>query len=73
MGGNRALAGGCRCCRERVVSQAAFGYRVYTEKAIEMAGESAGSTPNGHRRAVRTAAPGAAENAEEKAGEARWD
>ncbi|MGO9925652.1 MAG: aminotransferase class I/II-fold pyridoxal phosphate-dependent enzyme, partial [Mycobacterium sp.] len=34
-----------------------FGYRVYTEKAIEMTGESAVSTPNGHRSAVRTAAP----------------
>jgi Orn/Lys/Arg decarboxylase, C-terminal domain len=34
-----------------------FGYRVYTEKAIEMAGESAVSAPNGHRSAVRTAAP----------------
>jgi arginine decarboxylase len=28
-----------------------FGYRVYTEKAIEMVSESAGSAPNGHRRA----------------------
>jgi arginine decarboxylase len=33
-----------------------FGYRVYTEKAIEMVSESAGSAPNGHRSAVRTAA-----------------
>jgi arginine/lysine/ornithine decarboxylase len=34
-----------------------FGYRVYTEKAIEMVNESAGSTANGHRRTVRAAAP----------------
>lgn len=34
-----------------------FGYRVYTEKAIEMVGESIGLTPNGHRPAGRTAAP----------------
>jgi arginine decarboxylase len=34
-----------------------FGYRVYTEKAIEMASSSAGLTPNGHRFAVRTAPP----------------
>ena len=46
-----------------------FGYRVYTEKAIEMAGESAGSTPNGHRHAVRTAAP-APQKASKKSGRA---
>jgi arginine decarboxylase len=34
-----------------------FGYRVYTEKAIEMAGASAGLTSNGHRSAVRTPTP----------------
>jgi arginine decarboxylase len=35
-----------------------FGYRVYTEKAIEMVGESSGATVgNGHRSAVRAAAP----------------
>jgi len=34
-----------------------FGYRAYTEKAIEMANESAASAPNGHRSAVRTDAP----------------
>ncbi|OIN78787.1 aminotransferase class I/II-fold pyridoxal phosphate-dependent enzyme [Mycobacterium malmoense] len=34
-----------------------FGYRVYTEKAIEMVGESIGLTPNGHRPAGHTAAP----------------
>jgi arginine decarboxylase len=36
-----------------------FGYRVNSEKAIEIASESAGSTANGHRRTVRTAAPSA--------------
>jgi arginine/lysine/ornithine decarboxylase len=34
-----------------------FGYRVYTEKAVETVGGSAVSAPNGHRSAVRTAAP----------------
>ena len=35
-----------------------FGYRVYTEKAIEMLGESVGATAgNGHRSVVRAAAP----------------
>jgi arginine decarboxylase len=35
-----------------------FGYRVYTEKAIEMLGESAGATAgNGHGATVRAAAP----------------
>src|ERR1700754_2260163 len=35
-----------------------FGYRVYTEKAIEMLGESAGTTAgNGNRSAARTASP----------------
>ena len=31
-----------------------FGYRVYTEKAIEMVGESVGASSNGHRPAVST-------------------
>ena len=31
-----------------------FGYRVYSEKAIEMVGEWAGATSNGHRHAVST-------------------
>ena len=31
-----------------------FGYRVYTEKAIEMVGESVGASSNGHRSAVST-------------------
>ena len=31
-----------------------FGYRVYTEKAIEMVGESVGASSNGHRSAVAT-------------------
>lgn len=35
----------------------AFGYRVYTEKAIEMAGQSVGPPPNGHRASDTTAAP----------------
>jgi arginine decarboxylase len=34
-----------------------FGYRVYTEKAIEMAREAAGATTNGHRPVVQTAEP----------------
>jgi arginine decarboxylase len=34
-----------------------FGYRVYTQKAIEMAGESVGLTSNGHGAAVQSAAP----------------
>jgi arginine decarboxylase len=34
-----------------------FGYRVYTEKAIEMVSESIGLTPNGHGSAVGAAAP----------------
>jgi arginine decarboxylase len=34
-----------------------FGYRVYTEKAIEMLGESVGLTPNGHGATVHAAAP----------------
>src|SRR5271163_756702 len=34
-----------------------FGYRVYTEKAIEIAGGAAGSTANGNRRAVPAATP----------------
>jgi arginine decarboxylase len=34
-----------------------FGYRVYTEKSIEMADESVGATPNGHRSRARAAAP----------------
>jgi arginine decarboxylase len=34
-----------------------FGYRVYTEKAIEIVGGSAGSTANGNRRAVSAATP----------------
>jgi arginine decarboxylase len=34
-----------------------FGYRVYTEKAIEMASAAVGLTSNGHRPAVRTPAP----------------
>jgi arginine decarboxylase len=34
-----------------------FGYRVYTEKAIEIVGGSAGSTANGNRRAVPAATP----------------
>ena len=36
-----------------------FGYRVYTEKAIEMLGESVGLTPNGHGATVHAAAPAA--------------
>jgi arginine decarboxylase len=31
-----------------------FGYRVYTEKAIEMVGQSVGASSNGHRPAVST-------------------
>jgi len=34
-----------------------FGYRVYTEKAIEMVSESLGLAANGHRRTVHAAAP----------------
>jgi arginine decarboxylase len=34
-----------------------FGYRVYTEKAIEMAGGSVGLTSNGHGATVRSATP----------------
>ena len=34
-----------------------FGYRVYTEKAIEIVGASIGLPSNGHRSAERTAAP----------------
>jgi arginine decarboxylase len=34
-----------------------FGYRVYTEKAIDMVSESIGLMPNGHRAAVQLAAP----------------
>jgi arginine decarboxylase len=34
-----------------------FGYRVYTEKAIEIVSESIGLTPNGHRSAVGAAEP----------------
>ncbi len=34
-----------------------FGYRAYTEKAIEMVGESLGLAANGHRRTVHAAAP----------------
>jgi arginine decarboxylase len=33
-----------------------FGYRVYTEKAIEIVGASVGLTSNGHRHEVRTTA-----------------
>src|SRR5246500_307892 len=34
-----------------------FGYRVYTEKAIQMVSESVGLTSNGHGAAARSAAP----------------
>jgi arginine decarboxylase len=34
-----------------------FGYRVYTEKAIEMVSESLGLAANGHRRTVHAAVP----------------
>ncbi|BBZ50257.1 aminotransferase class I/II-fold pyridoxal phosphate-dependent enzyme [Mycobacterium heidelbergense] len=34
-----------------------FGYRVYTEKAIEMVGETVGLAPNGNRPTERAAAP----------------
>ena len=34
-----------------------FGYRVYTEKAIEMVSESLGLAANGHRRTVHAALP----------------
>jgi arginine decarboxylase len=34
-----------------------FGYRVYTEKAIEMASESVGLTPNGHHSSAHAAEP----------------
>jgi arginine decarboxylase len=34
-----------------------FGYRVYTEKAIEMVGASVGLKSNGHRSAEHTPAP----------------
>jgi arginine decarboxylase len=34
-----------------------FGYRVYTQKAIETVGESVGLTSNGHGAAVHSAAP----------------
>jgi arginine decarboxylase len=45
-----------------------FGYRVYTEKAIEMVSESAGSTANGHRRTVRAAAPAPLKAPKKKSG-----
>ncbi len=47
-----------------------FGYRVYTEKAIEMAAESAGLPSNGHRAGLRRRA-GVTKIVEEKADEAR--
>jgi arginine decarboxylase len=45
-----------------------FGYRVYTEKAIEMASEAAGSTPNGHRR---TPAPAPQKTSKKKSAKRR--
>jgi arginine/lysine/ornithine decarboxylase len=43
-----------------------FGYRVYTEKAIEMASESVGLTSNGHRSGRRTATPTPAKTPKKK-------
>jgi arginine decarboxylase len=43
-----------------------FGYRVYTEKAIEMVSESIGLPPNGHRAAPRKAAPAPAKAPKKK-------
>jgi arginine decarboxylase len=45
-----------------------FGYRVYTEKAIEMVSESAGSAPNGHRRPPAPAPQKAAKKKSAKRG-----
>jgi len=44
-----------------------FGYRVYTEKAIEMVSASAGLTGNGHRAAVRRAEPPVQKSPKKKA------
>ena len=41
---------------------------MYTEKAIEMVSESAGSTANGHRRTVRAAAPAPQKAPKKKSG-----
>jgi len=46
-----------------------FGYRVYTEKAIEMVGASVGLPSNGH---PLRGGYDFGKNVEEKAGEARW-
>jgi arginine decarboxylase len=43
-----------------------FGYRVYTEKAIEMVSESVGLTSNGHRSGRRTATPTPAKTPKKK-------
>jgi arginine decarboxylase len=45
-----------------------FGYRVYTEKAIEMLGASLGLPSNGHREAVPTAEPAAQRSPKKKPG-----
>jgi len=43
-----------------------FGYRVYTEKAIEMVAESAGVPSNGHRGGASTAASASQKSAKKK-------
>jgi arginine decarboxylase len=50
-----------------------FGYRVYTEKAIEMVSESIGLTPNGHRPSRRKAAPKTAKKKPAKHGGANGE
>jgi arginine decarboxylase len=45
-----------------------FGYRVYTEKAIEMLGASLGLPSNGHREAVQAAEPAAQRSPKKKPG-----
>jgi arginine decarboxylase len=43
-----------------------FGYRVYTEKAIEMVSESIGLTANGHRASRRKATPASSKTPKKK-------
>ncbi|WP_239645427.1 ornithine decarboxylase [Mycobacterium sp. UM_CSW] len=43
-----------------------FGYRVYTEKAMEMVSEAVGLAPNGHRPSRAKAAPAAAKGPKKK-------
>jgi len=45
-----------------------FGYRVYTEKAIEMVTASAGVAANGHRAELRTADPASEKSPKKKSG-----